>query len=168
MGGIVAVIIGVLVAVFGFLVMRNPLRLSIFAPGEEGYYQRSFFNTSSRNAARAFGMLICLFGVGIAMEGLSSNLKTRYLEAASNVLWAIIWLTFVGLWCIGVGFAIWNGIKGRASGWSNWFRMRKAGIELGPISVVPSVTPQMQRERLLFTVGLLILVSISLTVALVR
>jgi len=84
MGGIVGIVIGVPIAVFGFLVMRNPMRLSILAPGEEGYYQRMVLNTSSRNSLRAFGMLICLFGSGISASASGATFKTRALHDISD------------------------------------------------------------------------------------
>jgi hypothetical protein len=40
MGGIVALPIGLPLAIFGFLVMRNPMTLSLLAPREQGYCQR--------------------------------------------------------------------------------------------------------------------------------
>lgn len=168
MGGMVAALIGLSVAVFGFLVIWNPMRLSILAPGEEGYYQRALFDPSSRNIARAFGALICLFGGGITTEGLGSTFRKGYLQAASHGLWTLMGLMFLALWCLGIGLAIRNAIRGKPSGWSDWFRMRRAGIELGPLNVLPSTTPQMRRERLLFTIGFAILVFVAVSVALVH
>jgi hypothetical protein len=37
MGGFVGVLVGLPLAVFGFIVMRNPMRLAVFSPGAEGY-----------------------------------------------------------------------------------------------------------------------------------
>ncbi len=166
MGGIVGILIGIPIAVFGFLVMRNPLRLSMLAPGEEGYYQRFLLNTTSRNSLRAFGMLICLFGSGIAASGLGAIFETRPLQDVSEGLWALMGITFVTLWCCSVGFAILNAMKGKPLGWSEWFQMRKKGIELGPIDVFPSITPQMRKETLGFTVGLFVLFSLAVGFAL--
>lgn len=168
MGGIVAAFIGLPVAVFGFLVMRNPMRLSILAAGEDGYYQRALFDPLSRNIARAFGALICLFGCGITAAGLGSIFRSGHVQAISDGLWTLMGLMFVALWCFGGGLAIWNALRSRPAGWSDWFRMRRTGIELGPINVFPSTTPQMRKERLLFTVGFAILVLVAVSVALVR
>jgi hypothetical protein len=33
-------LVGDAIGAFGVLVMRNPMRLAVFAPGAEGYYQR--------------------------------------------------------------------------------------------------------------------------------
>lgn len=167
MGGIVAALVGFPVAVFGFLVMRNPMRLSIFAPRERGYYQRAFFDASSRNSARVFGMMICQFGGGIATEGLASISRTRYLQAAASGLWTLMGLTFVCLWCYGVGHAIWSLVRGKPIGWSEWFRMRKTGIELGPIDVFPAIAPQIEKESLLFTVGFIVLVLVAVGFAII-
>jgi hypothetical protein len=168
MGGIVGIFIGVPIAVFGFLVMRNPMRLSILASGEEGYYQRMVLNTSSRNSLRAFGMLICLFGSGISASASGATFKTRALHNISDGLWALMGICFVALWCFGVGFAIWRTLTGKSVGWSEWFQMRKKGIDLGPIEVFPSITEQMRKEAIIFTVGLCVLVSFAAVVALVR
>ena len=84
MGGIVGTFIAVPVAIFGFLVMRNPIRLSILAPREEGYYQRMVLDASSRNFLGAFGMLVCLFGSSIAASALAATFKTRILQHISK------------------------------------------------------------------------------------
>ena len=49
--GVVAVI-GLFIGVWGFLVMRNPYRLSILAPSHRGYYQRLVLDTMQRNLLR--------------------------------------------------------------------------------------------------------------------
>jgi hypothetical protein len=169
MGGIAAAaLVGLPVAILGFLVMRNPMRLSILAPGEEGYYQRAFFDASSRNWARALGMLISLFGSSIAAAALAATFKTRVLQDISKGLWALMGLTFLALWCFGVGVAIWRAFRGKSLGWSEWFQMRKRGMELGPIDVSPSITPQMRKETLVFTVVFSVLVSVAAGFALVH
>jgi hypothetical protein len=168
MGGIVGALLGLPVAVFGFLVMRNPMLLSIFAPGEEGYYQGMVLDTSPRNSLRAFGMLICLFGAGIATAGLGATFKARALQAMSNSLWALMGLVFLALWCFGLGLAIWRALRKEPFGWSDWFRMRRRAIELGPVEVFPSITPKMRKESLVFTLGFLVLVCIAAGFALLR
>jgi hypothetical protein len=168
MGGIVAVLIGLPVAVFGFLVMRNPMRLSLLAPRDEGYYQRAFFDASSRNSTRGFGALLCLFGTSIATDGLGHALKAQWLQAAATGIWVLMSLTFAVLFCFGVGLSIWRLIKGKGLGWSDWFRMRQRGIELGPIDVFPQITPRMQKEIRLFTFGLIILACLAAALAMVR
>jgi len=112
-------------------------------------------------------MAISLFGAGLATEGLSGIFKARYLQAAASGLWTLMGLTFVCLWCYYLGFAIWNAVRGKPVGWSEWFRMRRTGIELGPIDVFPTITPQMQKESLLFTIGFIVLVSVAVGIALI-
>ena len=168
MGGIVAAFIGLPIATFGFLAMRDPMWLSLLAPGEKGYYQRAFFDAYSRNAARALGMLICLFGAGITMQGLGSTFKTQALRSISNGLWSLMVLMFLALWCFGVAHAIWRAIRGKSIGWSEWFEMRKRGIELGPIDLFPPITPKMQKEALACTVGFVILVCLASCFSLIR
>ncbi len=168
MSGIVGALIGLSIVIFGFLMMRNPMRLSILAPGEDGYYQRAFFDAYSRNSARVCGMLICLFGAGIATAGLGATFKARILQAMSSGLWSLMGVMFLALWCFGVAFAVWQALRGKPLGWSDWFQMRKKGIELGPIDVFPSITPQMRKEALAFTLGFLVLVCVAAGSALVR
>jgi hypothetical protein len=168
MGGIVGALFGLPVATFGFLVMRNPTRLSVFAPGEEGYYQRMVLDTSTRNSLRAFGVLICLFGASIATAGLAATFKARALRAMSSDLWALMGLLFLALWCFGVGAAIWNSLRGKSLGWSDWFQSRRRAIELGPIDVFPPITPQMRREAMVFTIGFLVFLCLAAGFAFIR
>jgi hypothetical protein len=168
MGGIVAVLVGLPVAIFGFLVMRNPMRLSLLAPREEGYYQRAFFDASSRNSTRGLGALISLFGTSIATDGLGHALGAPHVQAAATGIWALACLTFVALFCFGLGLSVWRLVRGKGLGWSDWLRMRQTGIELGPIDVFPQVTPRMEKEARLFTLGLVILVCVAAGVAVVR
>ncbi len=146
MGAIVAVLIGLAIAVSGFLVMRNPMRLSMLAPREEGYYQRAFFDASPRNSARAFGMMICLFGGAIATEGLASIFKTRYLQAAASGLWSLMGLTFVFLWCFGIAHAIWNATKGKPLDGLSGFEREKRALNWGPSRFFPRLRLKCKRK----------------------
>jgi hypothetical protein len=113
-------------------------------------------------------MLICLFGSGIATAGLGSTFKLDALQSVSNALLALMGLLFVAVWCFGVGFAIRQALRKKSLGWSDWFRLRRRGIELGPIDLFPAITPQMRKEALVFTVGFLILVCGAGGLALIR
>jgi len=168
MGGIVGAILGLPIAIFGFLAMRDPMRLSIFAPGEEGYYQRMVLDKSSRNSLRALGMLVCLFGAGIATAGLGAAFKAHALQAVSSGLWSLLGVLFLGFWCLGVALAIWQALRNKSFGWSDWFQLRRRAIELGPIDVFPSVTSQMRKEALVSTIGFLVLVCLAAGFALIR
>jgi hypothetical protein len=168
MGGIVGVLIGLPIAIFGFLVMRNPMRLSIFAPGEQGYYQRMVLDKSSRNSLRVFGMLICLFGAGIAAAGLGAALNAPALRTISNGLWSLMGVMFLTFWCVGIAVGIWQAVRKKSLGWSDWFQLRRKGIELGEINVFPPITPQMQREATVFTIGFLVLLCIAASFAFIR
>jgi hypothetical protein len=66
MGGIVGVLIGLSVATFGFLVMRNPMKLTLLSPWQEGYYQRMVLDTTMCIQLRMLGVLVCLFGDSLA------------------------------------------------------------------------------------------------------
>jgi hypothetical protein len=55
MGGFVGVLVGLSLAVFGFMVMRNPMRLALLSPGAGGYYQRMVLDTTMRNQLCVLG-----------------------------------------------------------------------------------------------------------------
>lgn len=168
MGGLVGVLAGLPLAVFGFMVMRNPLRLALLSPlspGAEGYYQRMVLDTTMRNQLRVLGVLMCLFGSGILTASLGAMLKARVLAAISEGLWVLMGLIFYAAWCSGLVLFIWQLFKRKVP---NWFAMWRAGAELGPIEMIPPVTPKMQREALLFTVALLTLAIIAAVAAILR
>jgi len=166
LGVLIAIVVGLLITVFGFLVMRNPMRLSIFAAGEEGYYQRMVLDASPRNSFRVLGMLICLFGASIATAVLGAAFKVRTLQAMSKGLWASMGLLFLAYWCFGIALSIWQALRGKSVGWTDWLQSRRRAIELGPLDVFPSVTPQMQREASMFTAGLFVLFFVAVAAAL--
>src|SRR5580700_6660596 len=168
MGGVLGVLVGIALAVFGFLVLRNPMRLALLSPQSpvtEGYYQRMVLDTTMRNQLRVLGVLVCLFGSGIFTASLGAVLKARFLAAISDGLWVLMGLIFCGAWMLGIILLIWQLFKRRAP---NWFEVWRAGVELGPIDMVPPVTPKMQRETRLFTMALLALVTIAAAAALLR
>jgi hypothetical protein len=74
-------------------------------------------------------------------------------------------LIFYVAWCSGLVIFVWQLFKRRVP---NWFAMWRAGVELGPIEMVPSVTPKMQREALFFTVALLTLAAFAAVAAVLR
>ena len=168
MGGFVGVLVGLPLAVFGFIVMRNPMRLALLSPlspGVEGYYQRMVLDTSMRNQLRVLGVLVCLFGSSILTASLGAMLKAHFLAAISEGLWILMWLIFCVAWCSGLVIFIWRLFKRQVP---NWFAMWRAGVELGSIGMIPSVTPKMQREALFFTVSLLTLAAFTALAAVLR
>lgn len=165
MGEIIGVLAGIPLAVFGFVVMRNPMRLALLSPGAEGYYQRMVLDSSMRNQLRVLGVLMCLFGSGILLASLGAMLKSRHLAAISEGLWMLMGLIFCAAWCSGLVLFIWQLSKRQVP---NWFAMWRAGVELGPIEMVPPVSPQMQRETRFFTVALLSLSAVAAVAAILR
>jgi hypothetical protein len=165
MGGIIGVLVGLPIATFGFLVMRNPMRLALLSPSQEGYYQRMVLDTAMRIQLRVLGVLVCLFGASILTALLGSALKTSLLSAVSEGLWALMGLIFFAAWGVGLILAIRQFFRGELF---NWWRMLKVSAELGPIDVFPPVTPRMQKEAKLFTVALLSLAVVAAAVALFR
>jgi hypothetical protein len=168
MGGFIGLLVGVLLAAFGFVVMRNPMRLSLLAPlspGAKGYYQRMILDTMTRNQLRILGVLVCLFGSSLLTTSLGAVLRARFLNAVSEGLWILMGCIFWAAWLSGLGILIWQLFKRRVP---NYFAMWRAGIDLGPIEMFPPVTPKMQREALLFTVALFTLAIIASVVAVLR
>ena len=86
MGGVFGVLVGLPLAVFGFAIMRNPMRLTLLSPWSEGYYQRMVLDTGTRNHLRVLGVLMSLFGAGILTAALSASLKAPFLNAISEGL----------------------------------------------------------------------------------
>jgi len=165
MGGIVGVLIGLPLAGFGFLVMRNPMRLALLSPWSESYYQRMVLDTGMRNQLRVLGVLMCLFGAGIFTDSLGAMLKAHFLNAISEGLWVLMGLIFFAAFGFGLILAIVQLFKGQLF---DWFRMWKVSVQLGPIDVFPPVTPRMQREAKLFTAVLLALACLAATASLLR
>jgi hypothetical protein len=141
------------------------MRLAILSPGAGGYYQRMVLDTTMRNQLRVLGVLVCLFGSGILTASLGAMLKARVLVAISEGLWALMGLIFCAAWCSGTVLLIWQLLKRQVP---NWFAMWRAGVELGPIEMVPAATPKMQREALFFTTALLALAIVAAVAAILR
>jgi len=165
MGGVVGVLVGLPLAAFGFIVMRNPMRLALLSPRAEGYYQRMVLDTPTRNQLRVLGMLVCLLGAGILTASLSAILRARFLAAVSEGLWVLMGLIFCAASCLGLVLVVWQLFKRHLP---NWFEMWRAGVQLGLVDMFPPITPKMQREGLFFTVALLTLATIAAVAAVLR
>jgi hypothetical protein len=81
MGSAIGTIIGLALGAFGFVVMRNPMKLCLLAPGQEGYYQRAVLDRWQRVSLRLLGVLVSLFGMVIMSAALGGWLKVRSLQA---------------------------------------------------------------------------------------
>jgi hypothetical protein len=158
MGGIIGVLIGLPLAVFGFLVMRNPMRLALLSPWSEGYCQRLVLDTGMRNQLRVLGALMCLFGAGIFTDLLGVTLKAHFLNDISGGLWVLMGLIFFAAFGFGLIFSIVQLFKGQLF---DWFRVWNVSAQFGPIDVFPAVTPKMRREANLFTAILLTLACLA-------
>lgn len=168
MGGLIGLLIGALLATFGFAVMRNPMRLSFLSPwsrGAKGYYQRMVLDTPTRNQLRVLGVLVCLFGSSILTTSLAGVFRVRVLDAVSEGLWMLMGCIFWLAWLSGLGILVWQLFKRRLP---SYFAVWRAGVELGPVEMFPPVTPRMAREALIFTVVLFALAVIASTVAIFR
>jgi hypothetical protein len=165
MGGIIGVAVGLPLAVFGFAIMRNPIRLALLSPWSEGYYQRMVLDTGMRNQLRVLGVLVCLFGTGITTDTLGVLLKAHFLNSISEGLWVLMGLIFFAAFGFGLILSIVQLFRGQLF---DWFRLWKVSAQLGPVDVSPPVTPKMRREANLFTAILLSLASLAAIASLLR
>ena len=159
-------IIASAIAAIGFLVMRNPVRLTMLSPIAEGYYQRMVLDRFHRNQMRMVGMVVSFLGLMIFTGVLKGPLRSKIFDAASSGMLVLLWLSFISVWVFGFIFAIVQLIRGR---WKElffgWFRMYRRGMELGPIDVYPAITPRMRAESLWFTVVYFFLIGLTLVIA---
>jgi hypothetical protein len=116
MGGFIGLVIGAILATFGFLVMRNPMRLAILAPGARGYYQRMVLDTSSRNQLRILGVLVCTFGLCIGTAASGGFLKSRVLQSISDGFLVLLWLVSISAWVTGLILVIVRLVRGQGLG----------------------------------------------------
>jgi hypothetical protein len=156
MGGFIGAVIGAILATFGFLVMRDPMRLATFVPGARGYYQRMVLDTSSRNQLRMLGVLVCIFGLCIGTAGSGGLLKSRALQSISGGFLVLLWLVFVSACVAGLILQIVQLVRGR--GFRDSFQMWRTSAVLGEVNVY---------EAILFTIAFSALVCITIIGALV-
>jgi hypothetical protein len=164
MGGLIGSILGFTLGCCGFLVMRNPMRLALLYPGSVGYYQRIVLDRWQRIPMRLLGALISLFGLVIFTAALGGLLRVRLISGASTGLLVLLWLVFVGAWGLGLVSIVIQLVRKKSLGWMDWFETWKRGVQLGPIAVYPPITPAMQRESQMFTVGFCLLVAAAVMV----
>ena len=150
MGGFIGAVIGAILATFGFLVMWNPMRLAMLAPGARGYYQRMVLETSSRNQLRILGVLVCTFGLCIGTAASGGLLKSHVLQSISDGFLVLLRVVFISAWVAGLILAIVQLMRGR--GFGDWFQIWRKSAVLGEVNVYPPVTPKMRREAILFTI----------------
>jgi hypothetical protein len=168
MGRLIGAVIGFGLVGFGFVVMRNPVKLALLAPGEEGYYQRLILDRSSRVGLRGLGMGVSLFGSVILTAALEAFPGLQFFRVVSDGLLTLMTILFLGTWGFGILYAVVQLFRGHFEGWSDWMRRRRLEIELGPIAVYPPVTPAMRREANAFTICFLFIVAITVVGALSR
>lgn len=149
MVGFIVAVIGVILATFGFLVMRNPMRLAVLAPRARGYYQRMVLEISSRNQLRILGVLVCTLGLCIGTAASGGLLKAHVLQSISDAFLVLLWVVFILAWVSGLILAIVQFVRGRGCG--DWFEIWRKSAVLGEVNVYPPVTPKMRREAILFT-----------------
>jgi hypothetical protein len=153
-------------AVFGLLIMRDPMRLSILGAGAAGYYQRMVLDTRHRRQLRMLGMVMSFFGLMILTAALQSRLKVRVLNNMSDGFLALLWLSFLAAFGFGLVDMVVRLTRGEGTRavFDSW-RIWKQGIELGPINVAPAITPKMRKEANLFTIFYVVLVAVPVAAA---
>lgn len=164
MGGLIGIAIGLALGCFGFLVMRNPMRLAVLAPGAQGYYQRIVLDRWQRIPLRIVGAVVSLFGWVIFTAALGGLLRFRLLRGTSNGLLAALWLVFIGGWVFGLVSIVIRLLRRESLGWTDWLEMWRRGTQLGPIAVYPPITPAMQQESGVFTIGFCVLVAAAIVI----
>jgi hypothetical protein len=164
MGGFIGAVIGAILATLGFLVMRDPMRLALLAPGARGYYQRMVLDTYSRNQMRILGLGLCIFGLWIGTAASGALLTSRILQSISGGFNVLLWLVFISAFLAGLILQIVQLLRGRGFGDSSQMWRTSAG--LGEVDVYPPVTPKMRREAILFTIIFSALVCITIIAAL--
>jgi hypothetical protein len=156
------------IAAFGVLVMRNPMRLALLAPGAEGFYQRMVLDRVQRNQLRMVGMIMSFFGLMILTNILGGLVRINVLHAVSDGMLALLWVSFIAAFGFGVIYSIVMLVRGRGKEvFLGSFRMWRQGMELGPIAVEPAITPRMHTETRVFTVIYCLLVALPFAIALV-
>jgi hypothetical protein len=159
-------LVGGAIGAFGVLVMRNPMRLAVFAPGAEGYYQRCFLDPIQRNGMRVFGMIISFFGLVILTAALKEQFRSTVLSHISDGFLDLLALSFIASWGCGFVYLLVQGIRGRGGEvLFGWYRLRKQGIALGPVAMSPAITPRMRKEAAIFTVVYGVLVAVPVLTA---
>jgi hypothetical protein len=165
MGSAIGAIIGLALGVLGFMVMRDPMRLSVLSPGEQGYYQRLVFDRWPRISLRIVGVLGSLLGMVIFSAALGALLRVRALSVVSDGLLVEMGILFLGAWVAGVVLFTVKAFRGQAL---DWFRIRKQRVILGTIAVYPPMTASMEKESRTFTIAFCVLVGLAVCAALYR
>src|SRR5580658_10402797 len=114
MGSAIGAIIGLALGVLGFMVMRDPMRLSVLSPGEQGYYQRLVFDRWPRISLRIVGVLGSLLGMVIFSAALGALLRVRALSVVSDGLLVEMGILFLGAWVAGVVLFTVKAFRGQA------------------------------------------------------
>jgi hypothetical protein len=157
MGVLIGMLVSLALTAFGFIVMRNPIRMAVLSPGMKGYYQRLMLDTSMRNQIRVVGLVFCLLGASVFTFVLSWITKAEFLRTIGQGLWVLLNCVFWVAFCFGLVLTIRQFIHGQLL---DWLRMWRKGTELAAVeSFTP--TPAMRKEAAFFTLALLASVFIA-------
>jgi hypothetical protein len=160
---VAVVILGGAIATFGFMVMRDPMTLSLLSfRTQEGYFQRVVLDRSQRIQMRVLGVLVSFFGLVILTAALNKLSKT--FDSLADVLFVMMGLVFWIAFAFGLVHAMLQLKRGELF---SSFRMWRTGVELGPISVYPPKTPTMLKEAKAFMMAYIALVVLAVGIAII-
>lgn len=151
-------LVGLAITAFGFAVMRDPMLLARLDKGAKGYFQRLVLDGPTRIQMRVVGAVVCVFGLMLLSVALRGLIRRPAMDSIADGFLILLWLLFAGMWVYGII----DLLRGRAL---NAFDLWRRAAELGPIEVVPTITPAMARESRMFVIGFSILVATTITAA---
>jgi len=169
MAALVMTIIGFLIWLLMFLSMRDPMRFFwLSSTLAAGYHQRMVLDRWQRISMRIVAVVFSFFGLSLSVNGLSSALHNRVLGRVSTGLWLALGILFLCAWIFGlVSLIVRSIVRGSITAvlWTDWWKMYRDGITLGPIEVFPAITPAMHKERWIFTAAYFALVAIVICIS---
>jgi hypothetical protein len=169
MGSALALIIGIGMAAFGFLIMRDPIRLARFEPAAEAYYQRIIARGPiDRYQFRMMGLILSFFGWAVLSAGLSGILRIRGLDNISDGFLVLLWLSFIGTFIFGIIRLIYELTIGQGMDFLfGFFKMRRRFIALGPIDFDEATILDMQKEAKIITAIYFVLVGATVIISII-
>ena len=126
------------------------------------YYQRLVLDRAQRFHLRNMGALVCAFGLVVSVGIASATVSSPFVSRLSDLLFGLLVLAFALAFLFGFTSFIVQLVRGKSfNSWKTW---RNSNV-LGPVSVYPSITPQMEKEAKVYSIAfcglLLILVIIA-------
>lgn len=161
MASVGGILLGAGIAVWGFAAMRNPMLLSLTRM-TEGYYQRLVLDRSQRIGLRNLGVVVGFFGLYMGTGILSGMVGSKRVERVAEAFALLLGLSFVLAITSGLVMFSIQLLRGKSfNWWSAW-----QGGSLGMINVYPSITPQMEKERRVYSISVCVASGIAIVTGL--